>query len=150
MNTNRVGYGKLHSRFDHTRTIFLPVACHDWVNLWVQDHKTIADYNRELFRIVSQLTICGQPAGDEEQIEKTLSTFHSTNLILSTQYRNMNVTKCSELIAHMILAEEHQILLQQNTKDRSPGTLPPQPNRETHYTIPQNSNWNTPRGRGNT
>lgn len=106
----------LHSRFDHTRTIFLPAARHDWVNLRVQDHKTIAEYNSELFRIVAQLAICGQPVTDEEQIEKTLSTLHSTNLVISTQYRNMRFTKYSELIAHMLLAEKHQLLLLQNTQ----------------------------------
>lgn len=68
--------------------------------------------------------------GDEEQIEKTLSTFHSTNLVISTQYRNMQFTKYSELIAHMLLAEKHQILLLQNSKERPPGTLPPRPNQK--------------------
>lgn len=51
MNTQnpRLLWDELHARFDHTRTIFLPTARHDWINLRVQDHKTIAEYNRELF-----------------------------------------------------------------------------------------------------
>lgn len=138
----------LHSRFDHTRTIFLPAARHDWVNLRVQDHKTIAEYNSELFRIVAQLTICGQPVTNEEQIEKTLLTLHSTNLVLSTQYRNMRFTKYLELIAHMLLAEKHQLLLLQNTRERPPGTIPPQPNPESHYTTAANTNGRQFRGRG--
>jgi hypothetical protein len=82
-----VVWEELKSRFDHTRTIFLPAARHDWINLRVKDHKSIADYNSELFHIVSQLAICGEPVGDAEQIEKTLSTLYSINLVLSTQYR---------------------------------------------------------------
>jgi hypothetical protein len=58
--------------------------------LRVQDHKSIAEYNSELFRITSQLTIYGHPVSEEEKIEKTLSIFHSTNLIIAAQYRNMN------------------------------------------------------------
>src|SRR5450759_1863925 len=152
----RILWDELHSRYDHTRTIFLPATRHDWVNLRVQDHKTIVDYNSELFRITSQLAICGHPVTDEEQIEKTLSTFHSTNLVISTQYRNMRFTKYSELIAHMLVAEKHQLLLLQNTRARPPGTLPPQSNTkanlattqvngETHMT----SNRDSFRGRGN-
>lgn len=45
----RLLWDDLKSRYDHTRTIFLPAARHDWINLRVQDHKSIADYNGELF-----------------------------------------------------------------------------------------------------
>ena len=74
---------QLKDRFDHTKTIHLPRARHDWVHLRVQDHTSVAQYNSELFRITSQLTLCGQPVSDEEQLEKTLSTMHPSNMILS-------------------------------------------------------------------
>jgi hypothetical protein len=74
----------LKSRYDHTKTVILPNARQDWTNLRVQYFKTIAEYNSELFRIISDLSICGYKIPDEDQIEKTLSTLHSTNLILST------------------------------------------------------------------
>jgi hypothetical protein len=45
----RVLWDELKSCFDHTRTIFLPAARHDWINLRVQDHKSISEYNSELF-----------------------------------------------------------------------------------------------------
>lgn len=81
----RILWDELQSRFDYMRKIFLPTARHDWINLRVHNHKSIADNNSELFHIVSQLAICGEPVGDKEQIEKTLSTFYSAILVLSTQ-----------------------------------------------------------------
>lgn len=120
----RILWDELKLRFDHLRTISLPAASHDWINLRVQDHTMVANYNNELFRITSQLSVCGHPIDDAEQIERTLSTFHPTNLVLAAQYRNMNFTKYSELMAHMLLAEKHQILLLENAKTRPLGTLP--------------------------
>lgn len=106
----------------------------------------MASYNNELFRIRSQLVLCGQPINDEEQIEKTLSTFHSTNMILASQYRNMKFTKHSELIAHMLLAEKHQELLLKNSNMRPPRTLPPVPSTETNFRDPSTSGWTPGRG----
>lgn len=80
----RILWDELKLCFDHTESITLPTACHDWINLKVQDHTTIANYNNELFCIVSQLTVYGHLVGDEEHIKKTLSTFHTTNLILAS------------------------------------------------------------------
>jgi hypothetical protein len=39
----------LKSRFDHAKTVILPAARQDWMNLCVQDHKSIFEYNSELF-----------------------------------------------------------------------------------------------------
>jgi hypothetical protein len=47
----------------------------------VQDFATVASYNSELFHITSQLAVWGHKMDDEEQIERTLSIFHATNLI---------------------------------------------------------------------
>jgi hypothetical protein len=73
-----VSWEELKSRFEHMKRISLPTARHDWINLRVQDHPTIAAYNIELFQITSQLAVCGHPIPDSELIEKTLSTFHAT------------------------------------------------------------------------
>jgi hypothetical protein len=62
--------------------ISLSAVHHDLINLRVQNFATIASYNSELFRITSQLAICGHKMDVEEQIERTMSTFHATNLIL--------------------------------------------------------------------
>lgn len=144
MNTIPTFYEELKTHFNHTWTIFLPAARHDWINLRIQDHKSIAEYNSEFFHSISI-----DPVGDDEQIEKTLSTLHSTNPVLSTQYQNMRFTKYSELIAHMLLAEKRQLFLLQNTKTQPPGTLPPQVQTETHFNAPQTTAQSSARGRGN-
>lgn len=107
-----------------------------------------ANYNSKIFQITSQLAVCGHPIPDEEKIEKTLLTFHATNLILASQYRNMRFTKYSELIAYMLLIEKHQLLLLDNSKTRPPGTAPLTQRQESHYNLPNDRrmNWH---GRGN-
>src|SRR5450759_521977 len=75
----RLLWDALKARFEHMKTISLPAARHDWINLRVQDYPSIATYNSELFRITSQLAVCGHPINDAEQIERTLSTFPPTN-----------------------------------------------------------------------
>lgn len=143
-------WDQLKARFDHTKTIFLPRARHDWLNLRVQDFTSVSKYNSELFRITSELALCEQPVGDEELIEKTLSTFHVTNITLSAQYRNMRFATYSELISHLLLAEKHQELLVKNSKTRPPGTMAPNSNQESHYnsSTPQSSRGRRGRGRG--
>jgi hypothetical protein len=102
----------------------LPKARQEWMNLRVQDFTTVAAYNNELFRISSTLTLCGEPVSDADLMEKTLSTFHPSNILLSTQYRNMRFHQYSELISHLLVAEKQQELMLRNAKQRPPGTLP--------------------------
>jgi hypothetical protein len=61
----------------------------------------------------------------------------------------MKFTKYSELIAHMLLAEKHQLLLIQNTRTRLPGTQPPPPNTEVHFNNTSNDSRPSQGGRGN-
>jgi hypothetical protein len=44
-----VSWEELNLSFEHRKLISLPAARHDWINLRVQDHPTIASYNNELF-----------------------------------------------------------------------------------------------------
>jgi hypothetical protein len=114
----------LQARFDHQKLMALPKARQDWMNLRVQDFTTVAAYNNELFRISSTLTLCGEPVSDSDLMEKTLSTFHPSNIVLSTQYRNMRFRQYSELISHLLVAEKQQEIILRNAKQRPPGTLP--------------------------
>ncbi|KAL0424036.1 UNVERIFIED_CONTAM: hypothetical protein Sradi_0938400 [Sesamum radiatum] len=77
----------LKNRFDHQKTVILPRARYEWIQLRLQDFKTIAEYNSEMFRIVSKLRLCGEDVTDEQMLEKTFSTFHASNLVLQQQYR---------------------------------------------------------------
>ncbi|XP_027922622.1 uncharacterized protein LOC114180509 [Vigna unguiculata] len=77
----------LKERYDHQKTVISPKARYDWMHLRLQDFKTVSEYNSAMFRITSQLTLCGERITDEDMLEKTFSTFHATNLLLQQQYR---------------------------------------------------------------
>jgi hypothetical protein len=62
----RILWDELKLRFDHMRIISLPAACHDWINLRVEDFATVASYNSELFCITSKLAVCGHKVDNEE------------------------------------------------------------------------------------
>nr|XP_004251351.1 uncharacterized protein LOC101255763 [Solanum lycopersicum] len=77
----------LKGRYDHLKTIVLPRARYEWMHLRFQDFKTVTEYNSAVFRITSQLKLCGETIKDEDMLEKTLTTFHASNVILQQQYR---------------------------------------------------------------
>ncbi|XP_016684167.2 uncharacterized protein [Gossypium hirsutum] len=72
----------LKERFDHYKTVILPKAHYDRMHLWLQDFKTVSEYNLELFKISSQLKLCGENITDEDLLAKIFSTFHATNVLL--------------------------------------------------------------------
>ncbi|XP_074373730.1 uncharacterized protein LOC141714088 [Apium graveolens] len=80
-------WNNLNDRFDHQKLVHLPSARYDWINLRLQDFKSVAEYNSALFKISSKLILCGENITDTEMIEKTLSTFHPNTMILAQQYR---------------------------------------------------------------
>ena len=49
----------LKERYDYQKTVILPSARYDWIHLRLQDFKSISDYNLVLFKISSQLKLCG-------------------------------------------------------------------------------------------
>jgi hypothetical protein len=60
-------------KIEHMKLISLPSARHDWINLMVQDHPTIAAYNNELFWTTSQMAVCLHPIPNSELIFLCLS-----------------------------------------------------------------------------
>ena len=111
-------WAQLNERFNHQQTLFLPQAHTDWINLRVQNFPDFVSFNSELHRIVTVLRLCGQEIIDAELIEKTLSTFPPATLVLSQQYCNMNFTKYSTLMSHLLLAEKHEQLMLKNVELR--------------------------------
>ena len=51
--------------------MILPKAHYDWMHLRLQDFKTVSEYNYAMFRITSQLTLCGERITNEDMLEKT-------------------------------------------------------------------------------
>ena len=73
---------ELKKRFDHQKTVILPKARYDWMHLRLQDFKTVSEYNSALFKISSQLKLCGENITEEDMLEKTFTTFHASNVLL--------------------------------------------------------------------
>ncbi|KAL0435264.1 UNVERIFIED_CONTAM: hypothetical protein Sradi_0234300 [Sesamum radiatum] len=119
----------LKDRFDHQKTVILPHARYEWIQLRLQDFKTIAEYNSEMFQIVSKLRLSGEDVTDEQMLEKAFSTFHASNLVLQQQYRERGFKTYSELISCLLVAEENNQLLLNNHHTRPTGSKP----------LPQNS-----------
>ncbi|KAL0405784.1 UNVERIFIED_CONTAM: hypothetical protein Slati_3892300 [Sesamum latifolium] len=112
----------LKDRFDHQKTVILPRARYEWIQLRLQDFKTIAEYNYEMFQIVSKLRLCGEDVTDEQILEKIFSTFHASNLVLQQQYRERGFKTYSELISCLLVAEENNQLLLNNHHTRPTGS----------------------------
>ncbi|XP_076952862.1 uncharacterized protein LOC143626770 [Bidens hawaiensis] len=109
---------KLKERYDHQKTVILLRARYDWVNLRLQDFKTISEYNSAMFRITSQLILCGQNITDEDMMEKTFSTFHASNVLLQQQYHERGFTKYCDLVSYLLVAEQNNELLMKNHETR--------------------------------
>ena len=108
----------LKERYDHQNKVVLPRARYDWIHLRLQDFKSVSDYNLALFKISSQLKLCGEKVPDEDILEKTCTTFHAFNMLLQQQYRERHFTKYSELISCLLIAEQKNELLLKNHQSR--------------------------------
>ncbi|XP_031120989.1 uncharacterized protein LOC116024238 [Ipomoea triloba] len=108
----------LKERYDHQRTVILPKARYDWLHLRFQDFKTVSEYNSAMFKISSQLLLCGEKITDDDMLEKTFSIFHASNMVLQQQYREKCFIKYSQLISCLLVAEQNNELLLKNHEAR--------------------------------
>jgi hypothetical protein len=113
----------LKDRFSQQLTIVLPRAQQSWITLRFQDCKYVAAYNSALHRIVTKMRLCGQKITDADMIEKTLSTFHPSNIVLQQQYRNSKYQKYSELSEVLSVAEQQNEVLMSNHSARPTGSI---------------------------
>ncbi|CAM8949058.1 unnamed protein product [Rhodiola kirilowii] len=97
----------LKDRFDHQRDVMLPLYQDKWAALRFQDFAKVSDYNSEMIKIVSHLNFCGDKITNVEMMEKTLSTFHASNVTLQQQYRVRGFEKYHELIGTLLVAERN-------------------------------------------
>ena len=117
-------WNSLKERYEHQRTVILPKARYDWMHLRLQDFKSVSEYNSAIFRISSQLQLCGEKITDEDMLEKTFSTFHASNVLLHQQYREKGFRKYSELISCLLVAEQNNEILMKNHEARPTGPAP--------------------------
>ena len=57
-------------------------------------------------------------------LEKTFSTFHTSNVLLQQQYREKGFTTYANQISCLLFAEQNNELLMRNSELRPPGTNP--------------------------
>ncbi|XP_049394555.1 uncharacterized protein LOC125858801 [Solanum stenotomum] len=114
----------LKERYDHLKATVLPRPRYKWMHLRFQDYKIVIEYNSVVFRITSQLKLCGETIKDEDMLEKTLTTFHASNMILQQQYREKGFQKYSELISCFLVAEQYNDLLMKNHEARPTESAP--------------------------
>jgi ribosomal protein L40E len=139
----------LKERYDHLKLVVLPQARHDWLNLRLLDFKNITEYNSAMFRIISQLNLCGEEVTEQDKLEKTYSTFPPASTILQQQYRSMGFTRYSELLSHLLIAERHNELLIKNHDSRPVGSSPlPEINQANYNRRERNNGPRRGRGRG--
>ncbi|XP_016576355.1 uncharacterized protein LOC107873953 [Capsicum annuum] len=143
----------LKGRYDHLKATVLPRACYEWMQLRFQDFKTVVEYNSVVFKIVSQLKLCGETINDEDMMKKILTTFHALNMILQRQYREKGFQKYFELILYLLVAKLHNALLMKNHEVRPTGaSLLPKVNGVQAHGQPerrQDRGHNNMRGRDN-
>ncbi|PIM98030.1 hypothetical protein CDL12_29491 [Handroanthus impetiginosus] len=135
----------LRHHLDESLKIEYLTARYDWLHLRLQDFKSISEYNSVMFKITSQLMLCGEKISDKDMLEKTLSTFHASNLHLQQQYREKGFKKYSELISCLLVAEQNNELLMKNYESRPTGSSPFPEANATNFS---NSNRSHGRGRG--
>ncbi|XP_010317852.1 uncharacterized protein [Solanum lycopersicum] len=107
----------LKGTYDYLKATVLPRARYEWMHLHFQDFKTVIEYNAFVFRITSQLKLCGETIIDEDMLEKTLVTFHASNVILQ-QYHKKDFQKYFELISCLLVVDQHHALLMKNHEAR--------------------------------
>ncbi|CAM8997602.1 unnamed protein product [Rhodiola kirilowii] len=112
----------LKDRLDHQRDVMLPLYRDKCAALRFQDFVKVSEYNSEMIKIVSHLKFCGDTITDAEMMEKTLSTFHASNVTLQQQYRVRDFKKYNELIGTLLVAERINELLIKNHQSRLTGS----------------------------
>ncbi|XP_073152745.1 uncharacterized protein [Henckelia pumila] len=88
-------WNNLKEIYSHKKTVILPKARYDWMHLRLQDFKSVSEYNSSLFRISSQLKLCGEKITDDDLLEKKHIP-HSMPLMLT--YNNSIERKVSRSI----------------------------------------------------
>ncbi|XP_074349127.1 uncharacterized protein LOC141688887 [Apium graveolens] len=137
----------LKERYDHQKTVILPKARYNWLHLRMQDYKSVSKYNSAMFKITSQLKLCGENITDNDMLEKTYSTLH-VSMLLQQQYRERGFTKYSELISVLLLTEQNNELLLKNHQARPTGSTPfPEVNAVTNNEYRDNKSFGRERGR---
>ncbi|XP_021730989.1 uncharacterized protein LOC110697892 [Chenopodium quinoa] len=138
----------LNERFGHHKRVLLPKELFDWTNLRFQDFKSVIDYNSTIHEIVSILGYCDHPVIDKQMIEKTLTTFHASTILLQEQYRERDFKMFDELMSVLLVTEQNSDLLLKNHNLRPTGSLATHHEANATSSYPPETNATRKGGRG--
>ncbi|XP_021813546.1 uncharacterized protein LOC110756419 [Prunus avium] len=112
----------LCERYNHQKAVILPRARYEWTHF--QYFKSVSEYNSAMHKIISLMKLCGENISEEDMLEKTLSNFHVSNVLLQQQYRNSGFTKYSKLVSYLLLAKHNNELQLKNHQSHPKGSTP--------------------------
>ncbi|XP_021719439.1 uncharacterized protein LOC110687128 [Chenopodium quinoa] len=139
----------LNERFGHHKRVLLSKELFDWTNLRFQNFKSVIDYNSTIHEIVSILRYCDHPVTNEQMIEKTLTTFHASNILLQEQYRERGFKRFNELMSVLLVVKQNSYLLLKNHNLRPTGSLATHHEANATSSYPPEANATRRGGRGN-
>jgi hypothetical protein len=121
LKTPKELWDALKGRFGNIHDTLLPELTVQWNEIRLLDYKRVNDFNKDMLRLKARLTFCGKEITEDDMIQKTLSTFPTSALILANQYRleynNKRITTFNKLINMLQVAERHdQVLLNNNVR----------------------------------
>nr|XP_011470508.1 PREDICTED: uncharacterized protein LOC105353228 [Fragaria vesca subsp. vesca] len=123
----------LKGRFGNIHDTLLLELTVQWNEIRLLDYKRVHDFNKDMLRLKARLNFCGKELTEDDMIQKTLSTFPTSSLILANQYRleydNKRITTFNKLINLLQVAERHsEVLVNNNTRPVGTKKIP-----ETNY-----------------
>ncbi|KAL6569069.1 hypothetical protein OROGR_000794 [Orobanche gracilis] len=108
----------LKGRFGNIHNTLLPELTVQWNEIRLLDYKRVNDFNKDMLRLKARFNFCGKDITEDDMIQKTLSTFPTSALILANQYRleydNKRITTFNKLINLLQVAERHNEVLVSN------------------------------------
>ncbi|XP_026384724.1 uncharacterized protein LOC113280294 [Papaver somniferum] len=126
-------WNTIKGKYDHFKVVTLPKIRDQWIHLRFQDFKSVSAYNSELHKIAAQFEMCGEPLSEESKLEKMLSTFYASHIVLQQLYRERRFTWYFDLVCRLLVDEQNNELLIKNHESRPCGSAPvPEINRESY------------------
>ncbi|XP_026416330.1 uncharacterized protein LOC113311746 [Papaver somniferum] len=118
LKTPKELWDALDSRFGNIHDSLIPQLNVLWNEIQFLDYVKVNDFQKDMLQIQARMNFCGKKLTDEEMIQKTLSTFPTSFMILENQYRlevdNKRITTFSRLINLLQVAERHNEILVNN------------------------------------
>ena len=121
LKTPKELWDALKGRFGNIHDSLLPELMVQWNEIRLLDYKRVNDFNKDMLRLKARLNFCVKELTEDDMIQKTLSTFPTSAIILMNQYRleydNKRIPTFNKLINLLQVAERHnEVLLNNNAR----------------------------------